>query len=273
MLLLGQRCILRSDNWQASVIIKSGFQSLKMSFFQKIKSFFSTKRLEMQPDPHPTDAYLFDAAAYASAHEAYVVKHDNDIDSESEKFVSHYGEFHAFFYRENLDAFLRNEVLFFRETDNQFNDFLDDNHWQQRHPFNFPGPFYTGESDSCGTGIVEAPKNVMNDAYCREYVFRQPKNFKELLRVLDAAAVEVFDSYSSNGNDYWTYDACKEWWSNRAQLIVALRDEELLKMNEGQAQAYTNYLNGEAELDLRRYCYFLLNGSYPMSETTVLPSL
>lgn len=202
-----------------------------------------------------------------------MTKHHNDIESESKRFIANYGEFDSFLSTPQFDVFLRKDVLFFREPENEHNTFLDKDHWQEKHPFNFPGPFYAGYSDSCGTGVCEAPRNVMNDANCREYVFRQPEDFTALLYILDAAAVEVFDSYSSNGNDYWTYELCREWWSNRAQLIVALRDEELVKMNDGQAQAYINYLNGEAELDLRRYCYFLLNGTYPIDENTVLPSL
>jgi hypothetical protein len=244
-----------------------------MSLLHKLRGFFAVKQPEEQPVPAPTTSSADDEAARSIWNEAYLIKHYKAISAESKTFAGHYGDFNAFLYRANFDIFLRKEVLPFREPNNRFIDFLDKNHWQEKHPFNFPGPFYAGDSDTCGTGICEAPYNVMNDSHCCEYVFRQPTEFTELLQVIDAAAVEVLDSYSSNGNEYWTYEACKEWWRNRAELIVALKDEELLKMNDGQAQAYINYLNGEAELDLRRYCYFLLNGNYPMSETTVLPSL
>jgi hypothetical protein len=243
-----------------------------MSILQKLKNFFAATKHAEQPDLRSAMIPDFDEAAYSVAHEAYMI-HYNDIASESKRFIAYYGNFNSFLSTPHFDTFLRTEVLFFREPDNQYNTFLDENHWQEKHPFNFPGPFYTGYSDTCGTGVWEAPSNVMNDANCQEYVFRQPKDFAELLQVLDAAAAEVFDSYSSNGNDYWTYEACKEWWSNRAQLIVALMDEELVRMNNGQAQAYINYLNGEAETDLRRYCYFLIHGSYPVEGTAALPSL
>lgn len=244
-----------------------------MSLLQKILGHFVAKQPEEKPVPALAASSADNGAARSTWNEAYLIKHYKEVSAESNTFTSHYGDFNAFLYRADFDTFLRKEVLPFREPENEFIAFLDNNHWQEKHPFNFPGPFYAGYSDTCGTGICEAPFNVMNDSHCCEYVFRQPKNFTELLQVLDAAAVEVFDSYSSNGNDYWNYEACKKWWSNRAQLIVALKDEELLRMNDGQAQAYITYLNGEAELDLRRYCYFLLNGNYPMSESTVLPSL
>jgi len=49
--------------------------------------------------------------------------------------------------------------------------------------------------------------------------------------------------------------------------------KEVMAKNEGQAQLYLDYLNGEAETDLRRYCYFLEHGVYPLNEQTVLPEL
>ncbi|MDO7851661.1 hypothetical protein [Hymenobacter convexus] len=244
-----------------------------MSLLQKIRGFFAAKRPEEHPGPAPTTFSADNEAARSTWNEAYLIKQYKAVSAESKTFAGHYGDFNAFLYRADFDSFLRKEVLPFREPDNKFIEFLDKNHWQEKHPFNFPGPFYAGYSDTCGTGIGEAPYNVMNDSHCYEYVFRQPKDFTELLQMLDAAAVEVFDSYSSNGNDYWTYEACKEWWSTREQIIAALRDEELVQMNDGQAQAYINYLNGDAEADLQRYCYFLLNGTYPMSVAAILPSL
>ncbi|WP_157807393.1 hypothetical protein [Hymenobacter chitinivorans] len=51
--------------------------------------------------------------------------------------------------------------------------------------------------------------------------------------MLGAAAVEVNDSYSASGNDFWTYEACKTWWRNRDQLVSALLDPELGCMNHG----------------------------------------
>lgn len=80
--------------------------------------------------------------------------------------------------------------------------FLGKSPWSARHPFNFPGPFYAGESDTCGTGIDQAPANVIIDNEGCEYVFRQPTDYYELLCILNATAVEVLDSYSADGNDH-----------------------------------------------------------------------
>lgn len=191
----------------------------------------------------------------------------------SQQFEQQYGEFPGFFHRLDFDLFLRKQVLLFWEPDTENKNFLDHNHWSKKHLFNFPGPLYTGESDTCGTGIAQAPANVANDAYCCEYIFKQPTSYYELLCVINAAAVEVFDSYSSNGNDYWTYDSCKQWWRNRAELLRDLTRKEVIDMNDGQTKYYVDYLNGEAEMDLRRYCYFLEMGAYPPSTQTILPEL
>ena len=71
---------------------------------------------------------------------------------------------------------------------------------------------------------MEAPDNDIIDANGCEYVFKQPADYYEFLCVLNAA-VEVFDSYSSNGNEYWTYAACKEWWRDRTSLLHQLLEK------------------------------------------------
>lgn len=182
-------------------------------------------------------------------------------------------DFNAFFYQRGIDKILRKELIFFRDPNCSYGDFLDHDYWEVKRPYNFPGPFYTGESDTCGTGDVEAPGNVMYDENTCEYVFRQPQNYMELLCVMDAAAVEVWDSYSCNGNKYWTYEKCKEWWKNRYSLIADLNGEEFRRTNGDRVALYLDYLNTSAENDLRKYCYFLENGVYPDNIKLLLPEL
>jgi hypothetical protein len=195
------------------------------------------------------------------------------VSADGPQLAAHYGDFTAFVYRPDFDTFLRTQVLPFREPVHAHLGFLDQDHWPEIHPFNFPGPFYTGPSDTCGTGVCEAPANVMNDAECCEFVFRQPTAYDELHAVLNAAAVEVFASYSSNGHERWTYAACRAWWANRDALLRHLAEAGVAAMNNGQEQQYLHYLRGEAETDLRRYCYFLLHGAYPTNPQVQLPEL
>lgn len=182
-------------------------------------------------------------------------------------------DFTAFLYRPRIDEILKDDLLLFLEPRETYNGFFDNDHWQQKHPFNFPGPFYTGESDSCCTGDAEAPDNVMYDENGYEYIFKQPKNFEQLLGVVGAAAVEVFDGYSCNGNQYWTYALCKEWWQNMGDMIAQLNSPEVKKVNGDRIQLYLSYLSSEAELDLRRYCFFLENNYYPADDYIRLPLL
>jgi hypothetical protein len=244
-----------------------------MSILAFLKALFQSNRPSRIAPASSVQEPAFDIDAYLAPFKARLVADFKQAELASQQFEQHYGDFTHFLYRADFDLFLRKQVLLFWEPTTEYQDFLNKNHWPDKHPFNFPGPFYTGESDSCGTGIVRAPVNAANDAHNCEYIFKQPSNYYDFLCVLNAAAIEVFDSYSSNGNDYWTVEACKSWWQNRAWLMQNLTTKEVIARNEGQAQRYLDYLNGEAEMDLRRYCYFLEHGFYPLNEQAVLPDL
>lgn len=204
----------------------------------------------------------------------HLAKHTKFIEEEANVFIEKYGaDFDTFFYRENFETFIRTEVLPFRQPDSKHNNFLDNSYWTTKHPFNFPGPFYTGESDTCGTGDIEAPNNVMYDEYAMEIVFKQPTTFEELLGVIDAAAMEVLDSYSCDGNSFWSYSKCKDWWKNRFDLISEMNKPETQKVNGRRFILFEHYLKSKAENDLKKYCYFLENGNCPNVETKALPQL
>jgi len=205
---------------------------------------------------------------------AYLAKHLAEIAQAAPLLTERYGaDFNAFLYRPKLAAFIQKEVVPFQypTPDGCYQDFLDVSHWPKIHYLNFPGPFYTGESDTCGTGEREAPDNVLLTDHAEEYVFRQPQNFTEFLCVLSAAAVEVFDSYSCDGNDHWTYQLCREWWQGKDEFIRHLRTPAFRKHNGNRIQLYIDYLNGSAETDLRKYCYFLENGRYPIAAEPLPP--
>lgn len=85
-------------------------------------------------------------------------------------------DFTAFIYRHDLNELINRGVLPLLQPKAN-NDFLAASHWREKHPFNFPGLFYTGETDTCGTGVPEAPENVLFDGYCCEYIFCQPRNY------------------------------------------------------------------------------------------------
>jgi len=51
-----------------------------------------------------------------------------------------------------------------------------------------------------------------------------------------------------------------------------LKDPEIIRSNGGREQLYIDYLNSDAETDLKRYCFFLENGYYP-GENVTFPDL
>ena len=215
----------------------------------------------------PSSTVTYDA-------EAYLIKHTKDIQEETKLFIEKYGnDFNTFFYRKDVDIFIRKEILPTRKHNYEYNGALNNSHWNTKHLFNFPGAFYTGESGNCGTGDSEAPNNVMYDENAMEFIFKQPQTFEELLSVIDAAEVEVYDSYSCDGNNFWTYAKCKEWWKNRFDIIFEMNKTETRKTNGSRASLFEDYLKNNAESDLKKYCYFLENGIYPETATTILPQL
>src|SRR5438067_1105657 len=62
--------------------------------------------------------------------------------------------------------------------------------FEHRYPLNIPGPFYGAETDTCQTGVAEAPNNVLMDERGQEFVFKQPEIAAELRDVLSAALCE-----------------------------------------------------------------------------------
>ena len=89
--------------------------------------------------------------------EAYIANHLKDIDEKCPQTQQVFGaDFKSFFYKGDIDKIIKEDVLPLLGFPEKERSFLDNDHWKSRHPFNFPGPFYTGESDTCGTGHPEA---------------------------------------------------------------------------------------------------------------------
>lgn len=243
-----------------------------MSLYEMPRTIFS--RSEKNP-PAPIAEWAPASASNPNGFDrtAYIIKHLAEIEQEIPFFTGRHGaNFHDLLYRPAVSEFIHNGILPFRKPALKYTDFLLDTHWREKNNFNFPGPFYTGDSDNCGSGDYEAPDNVLYDEQGREYVFRQPQNFVEFLCVVDAASVETFGSYSCDGNDHWTYSLCQEWWRGKAELISHLKTPAFHETNSDRVRLYLDYLNGAAATDLRKYCYFLENGRYPTA-TEPLPPL
>jgi hypothetical protein len=106
-----------------------------------------------------------------------------------------------------------------------------DQEWKERTRLSAPGPVWVVESDTCATGRLEAPDNVGYDEDCCEFVYRQPRDERELKDVLRAAAADPFDAYRFDGLARWTYDDALDWYDSRHTLL-----EVLERPNPGDAE-------------------------------------
>ncbi|MGV9408530.1 ferredoxin [Nocardia sp. NPDC003693] len=155
--------------------------------------------------------------------------------------------------------------------------------WEDRHWMNVPGPFYTGQTDTCWTGRQQAPHNVLyGGEYYNEFIYRQPRSPAEVACVLGAAADDPFDGYAWDGDSRWTPAAVRAWWSGRAEVAAHLM-ELLAEFTGPKARAqdaepaagvrdFLTYLATDLETDLRAYVFRLENGRYP-DDDDPLPNL
>ena len=98
-------------------------------------------------------------------------------------------------------------------------------------------------------------------------------SYERTQRKIFAAEGLLADGYSCNGNTHWTVDLCRQWWKEKSHLIEQLNHPEVKKVNGGREALYVDYLNSDAEMDLKRYCYFLETGAFPSKPDSRLPDL
>ncbi|MCY2962337.1 MAG: ferredoxin [Planctomycetota bacterium] len=141
--------------------------------------------------------------------------------------------------------------------------------FSKRNPLNIPGPFYGAETDTCETGIAEAPHNVLLDPLGQEFVFMQPRGADELQDIISAAICECFVGYGADGDDHWTLTLIREWWRSRLDLLA------LSTKTKGLAESrcrWERILSGEGEAYLREYAFLVENGRLS-SDMDALPEI
>ncbi|MBT2452206.1 ferredoxin [Streptomyces sp. ISL-43] len=146
-------------------------------------------------------------------------------------------------------------------------------YWEARLWNNVPGPFYTRDNDTCRTGRIEAPDNVLYEGeHFTEYVFRQPRNPAEARALARAATVEVTAGYACDGDARWTPGLVREWWGDRGRVDedLAAASAQFAKWSDAQSldaaagvRDYRQYLAGGLAGDLRAYLFRLEEGRYP----------
>jgi len=141
--------------------------------------------------------------------------------------------------------------------------------FDKRNPLNIPGPFYGAETDTCETGTMEAPHNVLLDGLGQEFVFMQPRSEDELRDIISAAICECFVGYGADGDDHWTVALIREWWRARFDLLT--RSSQARGLPDSKRR-WERILSGEGEAYLRSYAFFVENRRLP-TEADFLPEI
>ena len=141
--------------------------------------------------------------------------------------------------------------------------------FEERNAFNIPGPFYGAQTDTCETGPLEAPENVMLDGDGQEFVFRQPTTAEELRRIIGAARCDPFLGYGAAGDQHWNLRLIREWWRGMDGRMAQIGKLAVTNNNTDQ---WVSFSSSQAEGYLRRYAFFVDHRRLP-ALTELLPDL
>ncbi|SDX20369.1 hypothetical protein SAMN05421504_102650 [Amycolatopsis xylanica] len=154
--------------------------------------------------------------------------------------------------------------------------------WEERNWRNVPGPLYGADTDTCWCGRLQAPESVCyDDEYGQEFVYRQPRSRAETYRLLQAAWADPFSGYAMDGDEHWTPESVREWWSERAKLrewtakaaATWATSENKYEIEAAQGlRDFLSYQDTELEGDLRVYLFWLSERRAPGAEEA-LPTL
>ena len=139
--------------------------------------------------------------------------------------------------------------------------------FHEKHPLNIPGPIYGAETDTCGTGPMEAPNNVLLDHTGREFVFKQAGDAHEFRDLLSAAICECFRGYGSDGDAHWRLSTIRDWWRNRGDMLRQEIGAQWCKPES--VERWKQALRGDAEGYLRIYAFFVENGRMPVADDSL----
>jgi hypothetical protein len=141
--------------------------------------------------------------------------------------------------------------------------------FSHRNRLNLPGPFYGAETDTCATGPMEAPRNVLLDSDGCEFLFKQPSTAEEFRQVIRAAICECFQGYGADGNEHWRLSLIREWWRDRHNYIA---ETDISYCSAEAIAQWRSGLEGDAEPYLREYAFFVDNGRVP-NDGELLPEV
>jgi len=109
----------------------------------------------------------------------------------------------------------------------------------------------------------------MVDSEGQEFVFRQPSSADQIQQLIGAAYVDPFEGYGADGDNHWTHGLIQGWWRARGDMLV---QEPLLRLYNADVDRWKRSIDGEYELYLRRYAFFVEERRVPDSSDS-LPHL
>ena len=153
--------------------------------------------------------------------------------------------------------------------------------WEDRRWMGTPGPFYTGDADFALFGSLAAPSLVAIDDEKVDVFFRQPWSAAEIELATGAANLDFKHGYAADGNRHWTVDGVRDWWRRRTELRDHIEQHLLTDWYNWPSEwpllrrlgiAWLRFLEHDAQLYLRQYCWFLDARQWPAADAR-LPDL
>jgi hypothetical protein len=105
-----------------------------------------------------------------------------------------------------------------------------------------------------------------------------PRCRLEVLQVLFGAWNDPFRGWACDGDRHWTPQLVREWWRDRRRVAEWIEEDLRVwsastREDEREAAAglidYASYLDGELEVDLRRYVRWLEEHRSPTPDETL----
>ncbi|MFI0901529.1 ferredoxin [Streptomyces sp. NPDC020983] len=149
-------------------------------------------------------------------------------------------------------------------TARRYTDTMGTGRWEERSWLNVPGPFYAGETDDGLNGPFYLPEHVLSSDRHHEFVHRQPVNPREVAALVRMANDEPLGGYAWDGDEHWTTESVRQWWSGRDAVRQWIERERCDDRNEPHGlDSYAHYLENGLEDYLRGYLFWLAEHREP----------
>ncbi len=143
---------------------------------------------------------------------------------------------------------------------------LPSGQWCARNWRNVPGPLYATHGAFVPSRGLSLPAPFARDRRGLVYLWRQPRDSAELVDVLSQCGWWGLsnEEIGVDGDEHWTLDAIRTWWSLRDEVGAAYRESGIGELAQ--------YMERDLPAYLRSYAFFLAEGRRPTT-ADVLPEI